>query len=74
MRKECSLVKFQIHFSRHGNNERVFRLEYVSNNEISDSEFKRWRETTVKQVIKTIKSIYIPVFILGYSIANFGKC
>jgi hypothetical protein len=35
---------------RHGNNERVFRLEYVSNNEISDNEFQRWREAMIKQV------------------------
>jgi RNA polymerase-associated protein RTF1 len=38
--------------SRHGHNERVFRLEYVSNSEISDAEFQRWRETTMKQVRK----------------------
>jgi hypothetical protein len=40
------------YLSRHGHNERVFRLEYVSNSEISDSEFQRWRETTIKQVRK----------------------
>lgn len=37
-------------FCRHGTNERVFRLEYVSNNEISDVEFQRWREAMIKQV------------------------
>ena len=37
---------------RHANNERVFRLEYVSNNEISDREFQRWREAMIKQVIR----------------------
>ncbi|CAF1070326.1 unnamed protein product [Rotaria sordida] len=36
---------------KHGHNERVFRLEFVSNSEISDSEFKRWRETSIKQNI-----------------------
>lgn len=36
---------------KHANNERVFRLEYVSNNEISDVEFQRWRETMIKQGI-----------------------
>ncbi|CAF1203249.1 unnamed protein product [Adineta steineri] len=36
---------------KHGHNERVFRLEFVSNSEISDAEFKRWRETTIKQGI-----------------------
>jgi RNA polymerase-associated protein RTF1 len=35
---------------RHGNNERIFRLEYVSNNEISEEEFQRWREAMIKQV------------------------
>ncbi|CAF0857191.1 unnamed protein product [Didymodactylos carnosus] len=37
---------------KHGSNERVFRLEYVSNSQISDQEFKRWRETLIKQGIK----------------------
>ncbi|CAF1067804.1 unnamed protein product [Adineta steineri] len=36
---------------KHGNNERVFRLEYVSNNEISDNEFQRWREAMIRQGI-----------------------
>ncbi|CAF0858845.1 unnamed protein product, partial [Rotaria sordida] len=36
---------------KHGNNERIFRLEYVSNNEISDFEFQRWREAMIKQGI-----------------------
>jgi len=36
---------------KHGTNERVFRLEYVSNNEISDVEFQRWREAMIKQGI-----------------------
>ncbi|CAF3499645.1 unnamed protein product [Rotaria sp. Silwood1] len=36
---------------KHGHNERVFRLEFVSNSEISDSEFKRWREASIKQNI-----------------------
>ena len=40
--------------SRHGNHERVFRLEFVSNKEISDSEFKRWREAVLKQVRPTL--------------------
>lgn len=37
-------------FLRHGNNERIFRLEYVSNNEISEDEFQRWKEAMIKQV------------------------
>ncbi|CAF1654882.1 unnamed protein product, partial [Adineta ricciae] len=36
---------------KHGNNERIFRLEYVSNNEISDNEFQRWREAMIRQGI-----------------------
>ncbi|CAF2526021.1 unnamed protein product [Rotaria sp. Silwood2] len=36
---------------KHGHNERVFRLEFVSNSETSDAEFKRWRETSLKQNI-----------------------
>ncbi|CAF4010981.1 unnamed protein product [Rotaria magnacalcarata] len=36
---------------KHGTNERIFRLEYVSNNEISDEEFQRWREAMIKQGI-----------------------
>ncbi|CAF4606654.1 unnamed protein product [Rotaria sp. Silwood1] len=36
---------------KHGNNERIFRLEYVSNNEISEGEFQRWREAMIKQGI-----------------------
>jgi RNA polymerase-associated protein RTF1 len=36
---------------KHGNNERIFRLEYVSNNEISENEFQRWREAMIKQGI-----------------------
>ncbi|CAF5162946.1 unnamed protein product, partial [Rotaria magnacalcarata] len=33
---------------RYGRNERMFRLEFVSNSEISDTEFTRWRETLIK--------------------------
>lgn len=51
---------------RHGTQERVFRLEYASNQEFSDSEFVKWRETcqtqgvslpTVDQLEKKIKDI-----------------
>jgi len=34
---------------KHANNERIFRLEYVSNNEISEIEFQRWKEAMIKQ-------------------------
>lgn len=30
---------------RHGNQERVYRLEFVSNNEFTETEFSKWRET-----------------------------
>lgn len=36
---------------RHGTQERVFRLEYASNQEFSDSEFVKWRETCQTQGI-----------------------
>ena len=29
---------------RHGNQERVFRLEFVSNQRFTESEFARWKE------------------------------
>lgn len=32
-------------FSRHGKSERVYRLEFVSNHEFSDSEFSKWVQT-----------------------------
>lgn len=30
---------------RHGTQEKVFRLEFVSNQDFTDSEFSKWRET-----------------------------
>lgn len=36
---------------RHGAQERVFRLEFVSNQEFTDSEFMRWKETCAFQGI-----------------------
>ncbi|CAF0766093.1 unnamed protein product [Didymodactylos carnosus] len=36
---------------KYGSNESIFRLEYVSDSEINDKEFKRWRETLIKQGI-----------------------
>lgn len=36
---------------RHGAQERIFRLEFVSNQEFSDSEFLKWRETCALQGI-----------------------
>ncbi|UJR09158.1 hypothetical protein I4U23_013406 [Adineta vaga] len=54
---------------KHGHNERVFRLEFVSNSEISDSEFKRWRETTIKQGVSlpTVKD-------LDNKVTEINKC
>jgi hypothetical protein len=54
----------------HANNERVFRLEYVSNNEISEEEFQRWREAMIKQVTSRKHSFVDLNFSLGYFIAN----
>lgn len=35
--------------SRHGTQERVFRLEFISNQDFTDSEFMKWRETCAVQ-------------------------
>ena len=32
---------------RHGHQERVFRIEFVSNNSFTDMEFDKWRETVM---------------------------
>lgn len=36
-------------FDRYGNAERVYRLEFVSNSDFSDSEFSKWKETVMLQ-------------------------
>ncbi|XP_034235449.1 RNA polymerase-associated protein RTF1 homolog [Thrips palmi] len=36
---------------RHGAQERVFRLEFISNQDFTDSEFNKWRETCALQAI-----------------------
>lgn len=36
---------------RHGAQERVFRLEFVSNQDFTDSEFSKWKETCALQAI-----------------------
>jgi RNA polymerase-associated protein RTF1 len=36
---------------RHGAQERVFRLEFISNQDFTDSEFTKWRETCALQGI-----------------------
>lgn len=38
---------------RHGAQERIFRLEFVSNQEFTDSEFFKWKETCALQGIST---------------------
>ena len=35
--------------SRYGNAERVYRLEFVSNSDFTESEFAKWRETVMLQ-------------------------
>lgn len=43
-------VKYLLLFDiRHGNNERVFRLEFVSNQEFTDSEFLKYVESSAAQ-------------------------
>ena len=53
------------HF-RHGHSERVYRLEFVSNQDFTDSEFYKWREAmtlgdltlpTVQDIDKKAKAI-----------------
>jgi len=34
---------------RYGNAERVYRLEFVSNSDFTDSEFSKWKETIMLQ-------------------------
>lgn len=34
---------------RHGTQERVFRLEFVSNSEFTDNEFREWKKTMMRQ-------------------------
>ena len=36
-------------FSRYGGSERVYRLEFVSNQDFTDSEFFKWKETMMTQ-------------------------
>ena len=38
-------------FCRHGSAERVYRLEFVSNQDYSDNEFYKWKETVVMSAI-----------------------
>ena len=39
-----------IFFVRHGGDERIYRLEFVSNQPFSDNEFIRWKESLQKEV------------------------
>lgn len=34
---------------RHGSDQRVFRLEFVSNQEFTESEFMKWKEAVSEQ-------------------------
>lgn len=42
-------LKFNV--NRHGAQERVFRLEFISNQDFTDSEFSKWKETCALQAI-----------------------
>ena len=50
---------------RHGNQERVFRLEFVSNQRFTESEFARWKEevdnNTCKQMLCSTHNLSITV-------------
>ena len=37
---------------RHGEEERIYRLEFVSNQLFTDIEFSRWKESMIKEVLK----------------------
>lgn len=36
---------------RHGNQDRVYRFEFVSNTDFTESEFVKWKETMKLQVV-----------------------
>jgi len=42
---------------RHGTAERVYRLEFVSNHQFTDSEFEKWRETMMLSGL-SLPSVY----------------
>lgn len=44
---------------RHGHQERVFRLEFVSNNSFTEDEFEKWRETVMLggMVLPTVREV-----------------
>lgn len=39
-------------FNRHGSDERVFRLEFVSNQDFTDTEFFRWKDAVAAHGIQ----------------------
>ena len=43
---QCSVHNHSL-FYRHGLAERVYRLEFVSNQDFSESEFTKWKETVM---------------------------
>jgi hypothetical protein len=44
---------------RHGNDQRVFRLEFVSNQEFTESEFMKWKEAVSDQ---TAEQLFVNIF------------
>ena len=42
-------MKFNIFYKRYGGSERVYRLEFVSNQDFTDTEFFKWKETMMTQ-------------------------
>lgn len=44
---------------KHGNQERVFRLEFISNQEFTESEFSKWREICTQQNVQMPSSSLI---------------
>lgn len=50
-------MTFWLFTFRHGTAERVYRLEFVSNQPFTDSEFNKWRETMMLSDLK-LPSVY----------------
>ena len=56
-------------YRRHGQQERSFRMEYVSNSPFTDSEFTKWKKEVIKQTVVFIYECtctYIHVYMYVY--------
>jgi RNA polymerase-associated protein RTF1 len=48
---------------KHGSAERVYRLEFISNQPFTDTEFDRWKEAMAKDVIHKLFVTYTQLFV-----------